>query len=549
MGNRSNQKAASLFLLLIAVVLFGTWISYRATTRIANSEHWVTHTYVVLGALDELSGNLQQAESNANDYAATGKQDYLNRYRASAEEIDEDIANIARLTTDNRDQQTAIAQVQIKAAQLKEYLDNVVDYRAHGSFSQPTGEQLQDVVQDVAAMGNRESELLKQRTHEAAVSLQTTRVGVVAGAAINCILLGFGSFLIIRDQAHRWQVKDSKLRLASIVDSSDDAILSKKLDGTVTSWNSGAERLYGWMAEEMIGRSIYEIVPPERREELRDILERLGRGQRVEHLETFRIRRDSTPVEVELTVSPVRDEHGAVVEASAIARDITHRKQLERSLHQLSIKILQAQDEERRRIARELHDTTVQKLALMSMNLAQLKNSVTSDKGQATLQNSQTLATECVQELRTLSYVLHPPMLDELGLASALKIYVEGLAQRSGVKIETDIDPAWQRLAPVIEMALFRISQEGLSNVLRHSGSKMARIQLSNGDDIVMKISDEGKGLPTTADVFAGEVTVGVGIPGMNERIRQLGGSLTIDSGPNGTTVTARIPSDKAAHA
>ncbi|MGZ4788574.1 MAG: PAS domain-containing sensor histidine kinase, partial [Terriglobales bacterium] len=300
-------------------------------------------------------------------------------------------------------------------------------------------------------------------------------------------------------------------------------------------------RLYGYMAEEMVGRSIYEIVPEDRRDELRVILDRLGQGERIEHLETFRLRRDGSLIEVELMVSPLRDERGNVVEASAIARDITHRKQMERSLHQLSIGILKAQDEERRRIAREIHDTTVQKLALLSMNLAQLKGPANPAKSPAMLENSQELASQCVQELRTLSYVLHPPMLDELGLASALKIYVEGIAQRSGVTITTDVDAEVPRLTPEVEMALFRVAQEGLSNVLRHSGSKTARIELSNREGVTMKISDQGMGMARRWDteIPAG---VGVGIAGMNERIKQLGGMLTIDSGPHGTTVTAHVP-------
>ena len=346
------------------------------------------------------------------------------------------------------------------------------------------------------------------------------------------------------DQRTAQQIGDYRGRLASIVDSSEDAIISKTLDGTITSWNSGAQRLYGYTAEEMIGRSIHEIVPEENREELRTILGRLAKGERVEHLETIRVRRDGSHLEVELTVSPLKDENGRVVGASAIGRDITRRKELERSLHQFSARILRAQDEERRRIAREIHDTTVQKLALLSMNLAQLKPHANS--GETLVENSQELAKECVQELRTLSYVLHPPMLDELGLGSALKIYVEGIAQRSGVVIDTEVDASVPRLQPEAEMALFRVAQESLSNVLRHSGSKSARITLTNNHGLEMTITDEGKGFTKHVQAEA-PARVGVGIAGMNERINQLGGVLTIDSTPSGTTVRARVPVERNA--
>jgi signal transduction histidine kinase len=212
----------------------------------------------------------------------------------------------------------------------------------------------------------------------------------------------------------------------------------------------------------------------------------------------------------------------------------------------LSIGILRAQDEERRRIAREIHDTTVQKLALLSMNLAQLKGGANPAKGPAIVESSQQLTVECVQELRTLSYLLHPPMLDELGLASALKIYVEGIAHRSGIAITTEVEPGLPRLDTDAEMALFRVAQESLSNVLRHSGSKTARIRLANHNGIELKIIDEGCGM---AGSQATPSPMGVGIAGMNERILQLGGVLMIDSGTKGTTVTARVPLQRAAHA
>jgi len=546
---RFNQKAAGIFLLLIAMLLAGAVVSYRATTGIEESDRLVTHTYEVMAALDAMIATVQRAQTTATDFVSTGKGEYLQLYRGAIAQIGPEVEAIRTLTADNPGQQRELVTLEARSNQLRAFLNNAVDYRLHGIFSQPTGEQMREVTEELRAMKAREMDLLAQRSQGAARNLATTRLGLVVGAAVNCLLLVLGAYMAIRDQQRKLAIRESRVRLASIVDFSEDAILSKKLDGTITSWNAGAEHLYGWMAEEMIGRSIYEIVPADRREELRSILDRLAEGQRIEHLETVRIRRDGTKVEVELTVSPLKDEHGKIVEASAITRDITRRKQLEGSLHQLSSRILNAQDEERRRIARELHDTTVQKLALLSMNLAQLKNVGGTDRAQATLQSSQTLTTECVQELRTLSYVLHPPMLDELGLASALKIYVEGLAQRSGIQIDTDIDPDWRRLGPDVEMALFRVSQEGLANVLRHSGSKTAKISLSNHGEVVMKIADQGKGMANPTQIFDGEVTVGVGIPGMNERLRQIGGSLTIESGEDGTTVTARIPGNQAAHA
>ncbi len=544
MRNQSTFKVVGLFLLLIAVLLLGTLASYRATVRIGDSERWVTHTYDVMSAIDSLTLTLQRAQNAADDYVSTGRNAYLDLYHTRAGQIAPQLESVRNLTKDNPDQQRAIASAAMAISALTGTLDKAAEARAQGDLAPLTGDQLRAIMQDLYAMKVRETELLRARSEDAAINLRTTRVGLFAGALVSCLLLAIAGFFVIRDQEQRSQIRESRFRLAEMVESSDDAIIGKKLDGTITSWNSGAERLYGYPGQEMIGRSVYDIVPQDRHEELRDILQRLGRGERIDHLETRRIRHDGSEVEVELTVSPVLSEDGTVLGASAIGRDITRRKQLERSLHQLSVRILRAQDEERRRIAREIHDTTVQKLALLSMNLAQLKSHANS--GASLVESSQDLARECVQELRTLSYVLHPPMLDELGLGSALKIYVEGISQRSGVSIDTEVDSSVPRLSREAEMALFRVAQESLSNVLRHSGSKIARIKLTNHDGVEMTISDEGKGFTRHLQADA-PAPVGVGIAGMNERINQLGGVLTIDSSASGTTVTARIPVERNA--
>lgn len=353
-----------------------------------------------------------------------------------------------------------------------------------------------------------------------------------------CFLLLAG-YLVLKGERERNRDRESRLRLAAIVDSSDDAIISKTLDGTLTSWNLGAERLYGYKAVEVVGKSIDVIIPPEKRTEMKTILETLRQGHRVDHLETIRIRRDGTPLHVELTVSPVNDDRGRVIGASAIARNITERKQMEESLRHLSARILQAEDEERRRIARDLHDTTVQELALLAMSLAQLKGISDHEKLQVSLIKAHELTNHCVQELRTLSYVLHPPMLDELGLASALKIYAEGFSQRSGVALDIEVSARWERLSHQTEIALFRVAQESLGNVVRHSGSTRATIKLDRNGEIKMEIVDQGRGLSDDAD---SDFTLGVGILGMRERIKQLGGTLTINSGPTGTCVEARLP-------
>ena len=269
----------------------------------------------------------------------------------------------------------------------------------------PTGEKLQVVMQSIGKSKDHEAELLQARSEQVGGNLRTTRGGLLIGSLATLLLLLTVAYLIITGEKTRKAALESRLSLAVIVDSSEDAILSKTLEGKLLSWNHGAEKLYGFSEAEMIGKSIYQIIPPERHEEMRVIFQTLREGHRVDHLETVRVRRDGTKVDMDITVSPLKDETGRVMGASAIARDITQRKRMENDLRQLSGRILNAQDEERRRIARELHDSTVQKLALLSMNLAQLQNVGDPLARHKILQGSQDLSNQCAQELRSVSYL------------------------------------------------------------------------------------------------------------------------------------------------
>ena len=219
----------------------------------------------------------------------------------------------------------------------------------------------------------------------------------------------------------------------------------------------------------------------------------------------------------------------------------------EESLQQLSARLLKLQDEERRRIARDLHDITGQKLAAQSMTLSQLNRKGLNAESQALVSESMSLNKQIGEEIRTLSYLLHPPLLDELGLPSAVKWYVEGFEKRSGVRVDLDIAADFDRLAPDAEVALFRVIQESLANVHRYSESKKAsvRVKLTSQGAIEVQIKDFGKGIdPKTLSVATGAVApIGVGIQGMKERMRQLSGKLKITSRVNqGTVVTATLP-------
>jgi PAS domain S-box-containing protein len=250
----------------------------------------------------------------------------------------------------------------------------------------------------------------------------------------------------------------------------------------------------------------------------------------------------------EVTLTPLADKSGAVIQLAGIIRDVTERKQVEDEVRQLSGYLLRSRDEERRRIGRELHDSTAQELLAVSMNLDLVQQrtagrDVTTDN---LLADSQAIIEQSQRELRTLAYQLHPPSLDELGLTGAVQEYAAGFTQRSGIQVALDASPALGRLPAETERALFRVVQESLGNVHRHSGSPTATIRIvREANDVTLEVTDQGRGLRVRGDGTVAKS--GVGLAGMRERVRQLGGRFEIESSGRGTTVRAIAPGEAGA--
>jgi len=229
-----------------------------------------------------------------------------------------------------------------------------------------------------------------------------------------------------------------------------------------------------------------------------------------------------------------------------LRREIAERRRAEEELRRLSGQLLRSQDEERRRIARDLHDSTGQDLVALATMLGQLRDSISSSdrRSRRLLSDCEALADRCIREVRTLSYLLHPPVLDQAGLGDAIREYADGFAKRSGIQVELELSPNLGRLARDTELALFRVVQESLANIQRHSGSRKAKIRIDRALELTLEISDLGHG--TSASVPRGKeerrFEVGVGIPSMQERVKLIGGRLDIESSRQGTTIRATIP-------
>jgi signal transduction histidine kinase len=217
------------------------------------------------------------------------------------------------------------------------------------------------------------------------------------------------------------------------------------------------------------------------------------------------------------------------------------------TLRELSARLINMQDDERRRLARELHDSTGQYLAGIQMNLSAVLRDVgeLTEVAKSRISDSMEMVGLCTSEIRTMSYLLHPPLLDEMGLRSAIPLYVEGFAERSGIRVELEIPDDFGRLPSETETALFRVVQQSLANVHRHSGSAMAQIRIhADAEFAIVEVCDQGRGIPaeTLKRFSSGTWLAGVGIAGMRERIAHMGGEFDIRSSEGGTKIEVRLP-------
>ena len=337
-----------------------------------------------------------------------------------------------------------------------------------------------------------------------------------------------------------------------LVETINDGVATLDPSGTILFVNSRFAEIMRLPATNVVGTSLSTHVDPLDRGMLSQLIARSG-GNTVQGEIRLNPKEGRSRI-VRLALTPV-DTNTATRNICVVATELTELVEAnealrsnEESLQQLSARLLKLQDEERRHIARDLHDITGQKLAAQSIALSQVLTRKSLDaESQRMVSDCITLSKQIGEEVRTLSYVLHPPLLDELGLASAVKWYAEGFEQRTGVKVEVEVDSDFPRLPPDVEVTLFRIVQESLNNVHRYSGSRKAWVRLGATRErkIDVEIKDAGKGIdPGVLNTASRSVApIGVGIQGMKERMRQLAGKLEITSGVGrGTRVTATLP-------
>jgi PAS domain S-box-containing protein len=342
----------------------------------------------------------------------------------------------------------------------------------------------------------------------------------------------------------------------------DYAIFVLSPEGIVLTWNPGAQALKGYSKEEIVGQHFSKFYLPEAVQSgwpTRELTFADREGRFAD--EGWRVRKDGSAFWASVIITALRDSKGKLSGFAKITQDMTERREaaerinnlnrelrkkvaeLDESrriielrtieLQKLSTEVLHVQDEERRRIARELHDDLGQQLSMLKILIGRSGNGEANE-----------IADSALASVRNLSYLLHPPLLDETGLRAALDWFINGLSQRSGIGITLAIRPqTFPRLTAEIETTIFRVIQEALTNVVRHAHSESARVEIDKqGESIMVRVRDYGKGLPLELAGPTGTKKLGVGIAGMRERIRQFGGELTVTRAEPGTLVEAKIP-------
>jgi PAS domain S-box-containing protein len=333
----------------------------------------------------------------------------------------------------------------------------------------------------------------------------------------------------------------AELKFRSLLEAAPDAMLITTAEGEIVLANTRSDDLFGYSRQELLGQNIRVLVPSW-------TLSSYHVG------ELTSVCKDGSTFPSEISSSPLQTEEGLLI--TSAVRDISERKRAEqriaeqtqqlheanRELRHLSSRIVAIRDEERRRLGRELHDSQGQYLAAIKMNLEMIE---TTDAALSTIQKSAlteaiTLLERSMREIRVISHLLHPPLLDEIGLQAVVPWYLNSFSERSGIQIDLDMPSDIAKLPDQVELAVFRVLQECLTNVHRHSGSKVAKVKiLPEVTSVTLEVFDRGRGM---ASQNGSEPVMGVGITGMRERVRELGGHFEINSDAEGTVVRAVLP-------
>ena len=595
-------RASAVFVFAIVLLCVGAASTYLSFSFFRSSEHWISHTQEVRAAVGDFEAGLNRAARARMGFLTTGDDSQLNEYRAAAAGIPPLMRNLRQLAADNPFQLKNIVQLEFLTQTRLQQWDEVVALKQQG---RPV--DFADVVQssmrissDSAAVTEsiraEENRLLNERRRKARHYFVAANVTMIVSFGVALLLLyihyrWLTHELRAREEAEK-AARQAYMREASLRQDEerfrlfveavkDCAIIMLDPEGRVVSWNHGAERIKGYAAAEIMGKHLSTFFTEEDVRADKPGQELQAAAEHGQFAgEAWRVRKDGSRFFANIVLTAIKGPDGKLEGFAKITRDVTERMRAqealqaananlqaeaaqrqaaqqklaasEGSLRHLSLHLLRSQDEERKRIGRELHDSLGQYLAMLKMNLdsLQLLPENESNGNRAQIAECIHLAEESIKEVRTISYLLYPPMLEEIGLRSAVAWYLEGFSKRSNIRITLKADPDVRRLPRESELAMFRVLQESLTNVHRHSGSSVAtvRLQMQNGH-VVLQVEDQGKGISPGLLEESGKEwlgSLGVGLRGMRERMQQLGGRLEVSSSDRGTSVSASLPVDES---
>jgi hypothetical protein len=535
--NTTTVGLVAIVVLLLVNVLVSEW----NIKRLVDNEHRVIQIQQVLTTLEEVLSTVTETETAERGFLITDEQQYLASYESAKTRISETLDRLTELTAHETQQQRLIEALRGRvAARLEELKRAIAARRAAGfdaarqSVSTNHGRELMlEMRKIVAEMKDSEQQSLATASAQSRRSARVTTATDFVGAGLGIGLVCLAFYLFRLDLSHRARVADVTRRLAAIVESSDDAIVSKSLDGMIVSWNAGAQRIYGYTAAEAVGQPITMLCAPEHRDVIFSSLERVQSGIHIEHFETTRIRKDGRRIEISLSISPIKGDSGEVIGASAIARDITERKTLQREI--LEIAAL-----EQRRIGQELHDGIGQELTGLTMLTQRLVGELAgNDPPHASAATKIRSGLEqALSHVRAMSKGLVPVEIDSEGLMQALEDLAARTSEIHGIVCLFECQRPVAVADDQTAMHLYRMSQEAVTNAVKHGRPRQIVIRLLvEGGRTTLRVIDDGAGFAASPEKVAG-----TGLRIMRYRADLIGAQLDISAArPQGTIVSCSV--------
>jgi len=542
--------------MLLVIAVLGIW----TLRQVAESDFWVDHTREVINANQQLLSDIRDAQSAERGYIITGDEAYLEQYRSASANISRSSQNL-QLMADNPEQQKRIRSLQALIDERVVVLNDAMRQRKESGFDAARAvvlagqgraamQQIRDASQEIQA---EEYRLLQERTNIRQRRLREGLIATLLAALVALVTLILASIDVRRavrqGNVAREQKEESQATTRALFEAAAQAIFVVDQGGRIAMVNPATEKMLGYAESELIGQPVELLVP----ENLRG--GHAGHRTRYFHnpqnrpmgfgLDLQARKRDGTIFDVEISLSYFR--LGQETLAVAFMSDISKRKADEQAirrqredLRSLAGRLMTAQDDERRRIARDLHDDLSQKLAYLAMDLGKLASNPAAREMLDQLRALQRRAREAAESVRLISHQLHPSILDDIGLQAALEQYCEEFEERSGIRTHFLSRDVPDSLPREVASSMYHIFQESLRNVSKHSDTEEVFVTLEFVDHVLrLNVRDEGVGL-SAEQLKPG---AGIGIMGMKERAHLVNGKVSIESQlGEGTEVTVTVP-------